>query len=238
MCLSWRLWKGKFSGACCIMLMLWCLNEEMVDDKCNLSRNETIMIIFSSIGNYKLTTVTLGKGSFSKVALADHIILKKKVALKLVMVSKIKDPYVSRNLKREAAIMAKLDHPNIVTLHEVVSAGDFYCLVLDFYSGGNLCDMIGNQETFRLGEELARLDHHHRHSQRSYYGNYFTFPQEPLQAGVVGCRLPAHQEHHPQRHQAGEHPPRQESHQGSYCRLWSQQLLGPKLEAADPVWVS
>merc|ERR1719431_387772 len=68
----------------------------------------------------------------------------------------IKDPYVKRNLKREAAIMAKLDHPNIVTLHEVVSAGDFYCLVLDFYSGGNLCDMIGNQENFRLGEELSR----------------------------------------------------------------------------------
>ena len=143
----------------------------MADDNGDFSSNENITIIFSSIGNYKLTTVTLGKGSFSKVALADHIILKKEVALKLVTVSKIKDPYVSRNLKREAAIMAKLDHPNIVTLHEVVAAGDFYCLVLDFYSGGNLCDMIGEQENFRLGEELARFDHNHHHNQRNYYTN-------------------------------------------------------------------
>ena len=113
------------------------------------------MIFPSSIGNYKLTPTTLGKGSFSKVVLANHIILNKQVALKVVTLHKIKDPYVSKNLKREPAIMAKLNHPNIVSLHEVVSVGDFYCLVLDFYSGGNLCDMIGSQEGFKLQEEIV-----------------------------------------------------------------------------------
>ena len=115
------------------------------------------MIFPSSIGNYKLTPTTLGKGSFSKVVLANHVILNKQVAVKVVTLHKIKDPYVTKNLKREAAIMAKLNHPNIVSLHEVVSVGDFYCLVLDFYPGGNLCDMIGSQEGFKLQEEIARL---------------------------------------------------------------------------------
>ena len=32
---------------------------------------------------------------------------------------------------------------------------DFYCLLLDIYSGGNLCDMIGSQEGFKLQEEIA-----------------------------------------------------------------------------------
>ena len=41
-------------------------------------------------------------------------------------------------------------------LLQVVSAGDFYCLVLDFYSGGNLCNMIGNQDGNKLDEELSR----------------------------------------------------------------------------------
>ena len=109
------------------------------------------------IGNYKLNPATLGKGSFSQVVLANHVNLNKQVALKVVTLHKIKDPYVSKNLKREPAIMAKLNHPNIVSLHEVVSVGDFYCLVLDFYSGGNLCDMIGSQEGFKLQEEIARL---------------------------------------------------------------------------------
>ena len=111
----------------------------------------------SSIGNYKLAPTTLGKGSFSKVVLADHVFLKKQVALKVVSLHKIKDPYVSKNLKREPAIMAKLNHPNIVSLHEVVSVGDFYCMVLDFYPGGNLCDMIGSQEGFKLQEDVARV---------------------------------------------------------------------------------
>ena len=74
------------------------------------------MIFLSSIGNYKLTPTTLGKGSFSKVVLANHIILNKQVALKVVTLRKIKDPYVSKNLKREPAIMAKLKHPIIVSL--------------------------------------------------------------------------------------------------------------------------
>ena len=70
------------------------------------------MIFSSSIGNYKLTPTTLGKGSFSKVVLANHIILNKQVALKVVTLRKIKDPYVSKNLKREPAIMEKLNHPH------------------------------------------------------------------------------------------------------------------------------
>ena len=115
------------------------------------------MLFPSSIGNYKLTPTTLGKVSFSEVVLANHVILNKQVALKVVTLHKIKDPYVSKNLKRESAIMEKLNHPNIVSLHEVVSVDDFYCLVLDFYPGGNLCDMIGSQEGFKLQEEIARL---------------------------------------------------------------------------------
>ena len=58
--------------------------------------------------------------------LTDHIILNKQVALKVVTLHKIKNPYVSKNLKREPAIMAKMNHPNSV---EVVSVGDFHCLV-------------------------------------------------------------------------------------------------------------
>ena len=89
-------------------------------------RNDQKMTFLSSIGNYKLTPTTLGKGSFSKVVLANHIILNKQVALKVVTLRKIKDPYVSKNLKRESAIMEKLNHPTIVSLHEVVFVIYFY----------------------------------------------------------------------------------------------------------------
>ena len=77
--------------------------------------------VSSSIDNYKLTPTT-----FCNVDLADHVILNKQVALKVVTLHKIKDPCVSKNLKREPAIMAKLNHPIIVSLEEVVSVVYYY----------------------------------------------------------------------------------------------------------------
>ena len=48
------------------------------------------------------------------------------MALKVATPHKIKDPY-PKNLKREP--------PFMVSLQGVVSVGDFYCLVLNFYTG-------------------------------------------------------------------------------------------------------
>ena len=55
----------------------------------------------------------------------NHIILNKPVTLKMVTLHKIEDPYVSKNLKRESAIMEKLNHSNIVSLRKVASALTF-----------------------------------------------------------------------------------------------------------------
>ena len=44
------------------------------------------------------------------------VILNKQMAPKVVTLHKIYDPYVSKNLKREPAIVAKLNHPNIASL--------------------------------------------------------------------------------------------------------------------------
>ena len=65
--------------------------------------------------------------------LADYINLNKQVALKVVTLHKIKDPYVSKNLKREPAML--------VSLKEVVSVGGFYCLVSTLDGG----DTIGSE---------------------------------------------------------------------------------------------
>merc|ERR1719154_551989 len=85
------------------------------------------------------------------------MILNKKVALKVMTLSLIEDPYVKKNVKREASIMSKLNHPNVVTLHEVCSTNDFFCMALDFFPGGTLCDLVQNHPKGKLDEEHARV---------------------------------------------------------------------------------
>ena len=111
----------------------------------------------AAIGNYQLSSITIGKGSFSKVMLANHIILNKNVALKVMSLCKIEDPYVKKNVQREASIMSRLHHPNVVALHEVCSTKDFFCLAMDFYSGGTLCDLVQDHPGGKLEEEQARI---------------------------------------------------------------------------------
>ena len=88
----------------------------------------------ASIGNYQLMSLCLGEGSFSKVELAKHVILNTTVALKVIRIQEIQDPYVKKNLRREAAVMARLNHANVVRIFEVCSHHDFFCIVMDFLS--------------------------------------------------------------------------------------------------------
>ena len=115
----------------------------------------------ASIGNYQLMSSRLGEGSFSKVELVNHMILNKRLALKVINMGEIEDPYVRKNLHRESAIMSKLNHPNVVRLYEVCSHVEFFCLAMDHYSGGNLCDLVCESESSKLEEKNARVYYHH-----------------------------------------------------------------------------
>ena len=109
----------------------------------------------SQIGNYKLLDVHLGEGAFSKVQLATHLVIGKKVAVKIIRLDNMKDAYAEKNLQREAKIMTQLSHPNIITLHEVCAYKNLYCLVLDYCPGGSLCDLLSRYKD-GLGETLCR----------------------------------------------------------------------------------
>ena len=97
-----------------------------------------------SIGNYSLSSCTLGKGSFAFVNKSTHSILKKDVALKVMIKNKIKDDYISRNYKREAYLLSQLRHPNIVKLVEVFESKDFFCIAMELCSNGSLLDVLND----------------------------------------------------------------------------------------------
>src|SRR5690348_10058728 len=65
-------------------------------------------------------------------------------------------------IEREAEVLTRLDHPNIVELLEVVEDGDDLTLVMAYLTGGTLADRVGQhgplpaEQVERLAEDLGR----------------------------------------------------------------------------------
>eukprot|EP00795_Rhopilema_esculentum_P011383 gene11383-21579_t len=114
-------------------------------------------VALRQIGNYKFLGRTLGKGNFARVELAEHKLTGAKVAIKIINLKTVKEDYVKRNILREAIIMKKVRHDNVIKLYETLKYDTIYCLVTELVKGGDLRTYVQQQKTKRLSEMKARL---------------------------------------------------------------------------------
>ena len=80
----------------------------------------------------------LGRGGMGVVYKARQRSLGRTVALKLLAPERGHDPAFAERFAREAQALAKLSHPNIVTIHDFGQAGGYYYLLMEFVDGVNL----------------------------------------------------------------------------------------------------
>jgi serine/threonine protein kinase len=112
------------------------------------------------VPGYEIEAV-LGRGAMGVVYKARHLALKRTVALKMVLAGGHAGPSELARFRIEAEAVARLQHPNIVQIHEVGEAdGHPYC-ALEFVEGGNLAKKIAGKplparEAAKLVEALAR----------------------------------------------------------------------------------
>jgi serine/threonine protein kinase len=77
----------------------------------------------------------LGKGGMGTVYQAEHRVMKRAVALKVIGAHLIADPAAVERFQREVEAAAKLSHPNIVTAHDAEQAGNCHFLVMELVDG-------------------------------------------------------------------------------------------------------
>lgn len=80
----------------------------------------------------------VGHGGMGAVYKARQKSLGRLVALKILAPQHADNPDFADRFSREAKILAEVNHPNIVTVHDFGRAGAFYFLVMEYVDGVNL----------------------------------------------------------------------------------------------------
>jgi serine/threonine protein kinase len=80
----------------------------------------------------------IGQGGMGYVFKARQPKIERLVALKILPQSLAADPAFAERFTREGRMLARLNHPNIVTLYDFGQAGGFFYLLMEFVDGVNL----------------------------------------------------------------------------------------------------
>ncbi len=124
-------------------------------------------MIGQKLGNRYEIVRELGRGGMGVVYLAHDVLLDRDVAVKRIGAAQLPEEARSRFL-REARVIAKMDHPGIVSVYDIGLDGDALFLVMAFVPGSNLREVLEREgrlqpsEVVDLGIQAAEaLEHAH-----------------------------------------------------------------------------
>jgi serine/threonine-protein kinase len=90
----------------------------------------------------------VGSGGMSTVYLGEHVLMQRRVAIKVLPKQRVNDTSYLARFHREARAAAALDHPNIVRAYDVDNDGNTHYMVMEFVDGRDL------QQTVKRGGPL------------------------------------------------------------------------------------
>jgi serine/threonine-protein kinase len=105
------------------------------------------------IGSYEIEAC-IGVGGMGEVYRAHDTKLNRQVAIKVLLPAVADDPDRLARFRREAQVLASLNHPHIAQIHGLEDASGVRALVMELVEGPTLADRI-RRGAISLGESLA-----------------------------------------------------------------------------------
>ena len=105
------------------------------------------------LGDFRLLK-KLGAGGMGAVYKAHQISLDREVAVKILSKELAAKPAFVQRFVREARVMARLDHPNILRCYEVKESHGYHYIAMEFVSGGSIDGWLKKLSRFGLGDAL------------------------------------------------------------------------------------
>jgi eukaryotic-like serine/threonine-protein kinase len=94
------------------------------------------------LGQYRLGQ-QIGAGGMGEVYLAEHLLLKRPCAVKLIRPGGVTDPRALERFEREVRLTATLSHPNTVEIYDYGRAEDgTYYYVMEYLDGLSLAELV------------------------------------------------------------------------------------------------
>jgi len=125
--------------------------------------------LYPRLEKYEILKV-LGEGGMGAVYLARHRKIDRLVAIKLLHANLARDPMIRERFKNEAALLAKLTHPNIVTLYDYEERPDGLFLIMEYVEGTTLDRLLAEHGPLSLDQAkpiffqiLDGVGYAHRH---------------------------------------------------------------------------
>jgi serine/threonine protein kinase len=115
------------------------------------------------LGQYEILE-RLGTGGMATVYRAVQVSLGREVALKVLSAALVEEEGFLQRFQNEARTLARLDHPNILPVHDFGTIEDVTFIATPLVSGGTLRDLLGSPlsvpEAWRRLNEIAGALHH------------------------------------------------------------------------------
>jgi len=104
-------------------------------------------LVGQTIGSYRVTR-ELGEGGMGCVYLAEHALIGRKAAVKVLNPDISSDPEVVSRFFTEARAVNDIRHPNIVEVTDFGKFGAFYCIVMEYLEGETLAARLSRVRVF------------------------------------------------------------------------------------------